>query len=242
MQAHQISIIIIGFLMSCYSISSSASTLEQEQPQESFLKPYSAVYSTVWKKGISVKIEGKQKLSKKDKGFWQFVFTANNMFASLDETSKFQVINNQIVPETYQYKSKVLGKKKSATLSFNWDKNLVRNDVKNKPWNLTIPPNTLDKLSVQLQVRLDLKLGVSNLDYLVADGGYIKNWRLERDKLETINTKVGKVSAIKVIRTDKIEKGKTTAFWFAPKLDYLLVKLEHKEDGESYRLDIDSLK
>lgn len=236
MRSRQISIMIIGCFMSLHSLLSSASTLEQD----TFLKPYSAVYSTVWKKGISLKIEGKQTLSKKENDQWQFVFTADSMIASLDETSTFHVIDNQIVPLKYQYQSKVLGKKRSATLTFNWDKNLVRNDVKDKPWDLSIPPKTLDKLSIQLQVRQDLKLGVSELDYLVADGGHIKNWRLERDKLETIKTKIGELSTVKVTRVDK--KGKVTSFWFAPKLDYLLVKLEHKEDGESYRLDVESVK
>jgi len=60
--------------------------------------------------------------------------------------------------------------------------------------------------------------------------------------METIKTKLGRLSAIKIIRTDNLDKGKKTSFWFVPKLDYLLVKLEHKEDGESYYLDIDSVK
>ncbi|ETX09848.1 hypothetical protein MUS1_05150 [Marinomonas ushuaiensis DSM 15871] len=207
-----------------------------------FLTPYSAVYSTVWKKGISLKVEGKQTLSKKSDNLWQFVFSADSMIASLDETSVFYVEDNQIIPTKYQYKSKVLGKKRSAILTFDWEQNLVHNNVKDKPWNLAINPNTLDKLSVQLQIRQDLKLGKNEFDYQIADGGYIKNWRFERRQRETINTELGRVSAIKIIRVDNLSKGKQTAFWFVPKFDYLLVKLEHKEDGESYQLDIDSFK
>jgi len=60
------------------------------------------------------------------------------MIASLNESSTFQVKDHQIIPQKYEYKSTVLGKKRTATLTFDWDKNLVRNDVKDKPWNLAI--------------------------------------------------------------------------------------------------------
>lgn len=210
--------------------------------KDTFLLPYSATYSTIWKKGISLKVEGKQTLSKRDNSIWRFVFSADNMFASLNEVSDFYVDNHQIIPKKYQYKSTALGKKRAATLTFDWNKMLVRNDIKDKPWNLAINPKTLDKLSVQLQVRQDLKIGKESFDYQIADGGRIKNWIFKRDSVETIDTKIGKLSTIKVIRTDTLEKGRQTYFWFAPKLDYLLVKLEHKEDGESYQLNIESVK
>ena len=227
--------------MSITMLSLSSTKVSATEPQETFLKPYSAVYSTIWKKGISLKVEGKQILSKKADNSWQFVFTADSMIASLNESSTFYVEDQQIIPTRYENQSSALGKKRSAILTFDWENNLVHNDVKDKPWNLAINPKTLDKLSIQLQVRQDLKMGKNEFDYQIADGGYIKNWRFEREKMETINTKLGRVSAIKIIRTDNLEKGKRTSFWFAPKLDYLLVKMEHKEDGESYHLDIESM-
>ncbi|NLQ16132.1 DUF3108 domain-containing protein [Marinomonas sp. M1K-6] len=222
-------------------ISTPMLSFSSSAPQDTFLQPYSAVYSTVWKKGIRLKVEGKQTLSKQDNNLWKFVFSADSMIASLSESSIFHVENHQIIPSRYEYKSTVLGKKRAATLTFDWDKNLVRNDIKDKPWNLTINPTTLDKLSIQLQIRQDLKLGKNKFDYQIADGGYVKNWQFKREKMETINTKLGRVSAIKIIRTDNLEKDKKTSFWFVPKYDYLLVKLEHKEDGESYQLDIESM-
>ncbi len=242
MRARKIPMYLVAIFMSVLMLSLSSMKVSAAAPQTTFLKPYSAVYSTIWKKGISLKVEGKQTLSKQSDNLWRFVFSADSMIASLNESSTFQVKDHQIIPQKYEYKSTVLGKKRTATLTFDWDKNLVRNDVKDKPWNLAINPKTLDKLSIQLQVRQDLKLGKNEFDYQIADGGYIKNWRFERDQMETIKTKLGRLSAIKIIRTDNLDKGKKTSFWFVPKLDYLLVKLEHKEDGESYYLDIDSVK
>jgi len=209
---------------------------------DSFLTPYSAVYSTIWSKGIKLKIEGKQTLKKTSNNQWDFIFTADSLIASLDERVHFEVKNHQILPLHYQYKSSLLGKKRSAVLDFDWHLMKVRNDVKNIPWYMPIEPNTVDKLSVQLQVREDVKLGKKRFSYKIADGGHIKTWTFKRDKEETINTKLGRIKAIKVTRTDNLDSGKKSSFWFAPKYDYLLVKLVHKEDGQSYDLDIESFK
>jgi hypothetical protein len=241
MRTRKIPMLLMAIFMSIPMLSFSSTTASNTKPQNTFLKPYSAVYSTIWKKGISLKVEGKQTLSKSANNLWHFAFTADSMIASLNESSTFYVEDHQIIPTKYEYKSSALGKKRSATLTFDWDKNLVRNDVKDKPWNLAINPKTLDKLSIQLQIRQDLKQGKNEFDYQIADGGYIKNWQFKREKMETIETNLGRVSAIKIIRTDNLEKGKKTSFWFVPKYDYLLVKLEHREDGESYHLDIESV-
>lgn len=242
MRTRNIPLCLMAVFMSLPMLSYSSNTVSPtDKPHDSFLIPYTAVYSTIWKKGISLKVEGKQTLSKLDDTSWRFVFSADSMLASLYESSTFYLKDNHIVPTYYEYKTSALGKKRSAVLTFNWEKKLVRNDIKDKPWNLSINPNTLDKLSIQLQVRQDLKLGKNDFDYQIADGGHIKNWQFRREAMETIDTKLGRLPAIKIIRTDNLEKGKKTSFWFVPKLDYLLVKLEHKEDGESYYLDIESL-
>ncbi|MBR7887867.1 DUF3108 domain-containing protein [Marinomonas sp. A79] len=241
MRVRKIPLLLLAVFMSYPMLSYSNVDSEPGSQQNTFLSPYSAVYSTVWKKGISLKVEGRQTLSKLDDTSWRFVFSADSMLASLYESSTFYIKDEHIVPTYYEYKTSALGKKRSAVLTFNWEKNLVRNDIKDKPWNLSINPNTLDKLSVQLQVRQDLKLGKNDFDYQIADGGHIKNWRFSRESMETIDTNIGRFPAIKIIRTDNLDKGKKTSFWFVPKFDYLLVKLVHKEDGESYQLDIESL-
>ncbi|BFM48814.1 DUF3108 domain-containing protein [Marinomonas sp. THO17] len=244
MGIHKISIWLIAFFMSIPMLAFANEAITDNKiandNNDPFLQAYSAVYSTVWKKGISLKVEGKQTLSKQTGDMWKFIFTADSLIASLMESSEFYVRDHQIIPTQYHYKTKVLGKTRKATLTFDWKKRLVRNDVEEKPWNLTISPNTLDKLSIQLQIRQDLKQGKNQFDYLIADGGYIKNWLFQREKTETIKTKLGYLSAIKMVRTDNLSKGKQTSFWFVPELDYLLVKLVHKEDGESYSLDIES--
>ncbi|ADZ90770.1 DUF3108 domain-containing protein [Marinomonas mediterranea] len=208
---------------------------------DSFIPPYSATYSTVWKKGISLKVEGTQTLSKTSDNVWNFKFKASTLIASLHEEVSFTKQDETIVPLSYFYKSQVLGKKRKATLTFDWDKNTVKNDIKNKPWNMKIEEGTIDKLGVQLQIRNDLRNHKKDLTYKIADGGHVKHWSFARRGTETIDTKIGRVNAIKVERTDNTSKKKQTYFWFAPSLNYLLVKMEHYEDGESYKLNLEKL-
>lgn len=209
---------------------------------DSFIKPYSATYSTTWKKGISIKVEGTQTLTHSSDNQWLFSFKADTFFASLNENVKFKVNNGQIFPLIYEYHTSAFGKKRDATLTFDWLKNRVRNDIKNKPWNMDIKAGVLDKLSIQLQIRQDLKRNKVELDYLIADGGKLKPWHFERLGTEQINTQLGAINTIKVKREGTGKKAKTTTFWFAPKYDFLLVKLLHQEKKESYKLELESIK
>lgn len=214
----------------------------ESSTSNSFIQPYSATYSTTWKKGISIKVEGTQTLSKTPDNQWLFSFEAETFFASLSEKVKFKVDEGQISPLLYEYHTSAFGKKRDAILTFDWQKNRVRNDIKNKPWHMDIQAGVLDKLSIQLQIRQDLKQNKPQLDYLIADGGKLKPWHFERLGQEVIDTQLGQINAIKVKREGTGKKAKTTTFWFAPKYDYLLVKLLHKEKKESYKLELESIK
>ena len=209
--------------------------------KDPLIEPYSATYSTTWRKGISFKVEGSQTLTQQNNGTWSFVFSASTMLASLKESVSFTLVDDQIKPLVYHYKSKVFGRKKEALLTFDWQAMKVKNDIKNKPWKMDIHTGTLDKLGVQLQLRHDLIRQKTPLNYQIADGGYLKDWAFKTVGKQTISTKLGQVEAIKVIRSDNRSKDRQTTFYFAPSFDYLLVKMQHKEDGESYLLEIESL-
>lgn len=209
---------------------------------DTFIPPYSATYSTVWKKGISLKVEGRQQLKQLSQDAWLFEFSATTFLASLKETVRFRMQNQQLVPMEYQYRSSVFGKKREATLTFDWHKKRVRNDVKGHPWYMDVPEGALDKLGVQLQIRQDLKQGRRNFSYQIADGGKLKTWTFETIGQQSIKTNLGRLHAIKVIRTDNQKDDRQSTFWFAPSMDYLLVKMIHEEHGESYLLELESVK
>jgi hypothetical protein len=206
-----------------------------------FVQPYKATYSTIWQKGINFKVVGEQTLSQGNDNNWFFSFQAKTLLASLEESVSFQLIDQHIQPLVYHYKSKIFGKKREALLTFDWQSMRVKNDVQNKPWKMDIHQGTLDRLGVQLQLRQDLKAGKDRFQYQIADGGHLKDWSFAKIGVQTIRTDLGELETLKVVRTDNQSADRQSVFFFAPKYDFLLVRMKHIEDGESYLLEIESI-
>ena len=137
---------------------------------------YRAVYKADYK-GLPVSAKGIRELSRSDDGTYTLSSTATSFFTKIVEVSKFKLVDEQVVPVEYQYHRSGIGKKRDAILSFDWENSKVLNNVQSKPWEMSIPEGTLDKLLYQLKMREDLvaarKEGLPwpTLDYQVADGG-----------------------------------------------------------------------
>jgi len=155
------------------------------------------------------------------------------------ETSLWSLSKQQISPQQYLYQRSGGKKDKYLRMDFDWQQNRVHIDDEIHPWDLEIEPGTLEKHVYQVQLRLDLQKNPeqSTFNYLIADGGHIKHYQIERLEQETITTPLGKIATIKFKRQRDREsdKDRETTLWCAPELDYLPVKLEHIEkDGTKF--------
>ncbi|MFC6672589.1 DUF3108 domain-containing protein [Marinobacterium aestuariivivens] len=201
------------------------------------LKPFRALYASKLDIGIPLEVEAVRELRQSPDGHWVMTSTADAGVAGVRESSRFQLDSNRIVPQEYQYHRKVLGKSRDAVLSFDWARARVTNDVDDKPWQMEIPTGTLDKLSYQMQLRLDLPDGPRTLNYAVADGGSLKEYAFEVLGSERVSTPAGDFDAIKVQRDRGDDAKRETYIWFAPELDYMIVKLYQIEsDGKEVQL------
>jgi hypothetical protein len=105
-----------------------------------------------------------------------------------------------------------------------------------------VPTGTQDKLSYQLQLRLDLLAGKTDMTYAVADGGKLKEYRFKVTGEEQIDTPYGRYNAVRVMRDRGEDADRETLIWLAPELDYLIVRLEQTEsDGKTYALLLKNL-
>ena len=88
----------------------------------------------------------------------------------------------------------------------------------------------------------DLKAGKKPLHYMVADGGKTKNYNFEMIGEEIINTPLGKLETIKLVRFKPNSLRKST-LWCAKKLEFLPIKVEKiGKDGKIIVALINSLK
>ena len=207
------------------------------------ITPFKAIYTSEWDIGIALSGEVERSLSKTADGKWLFRTFANTMVASIDESSVVTFNNREVIPLEYLYKKKVLGRKREAKLSFNWPEMSVKNNVDDKPWKMTIPAHTQDKLSYQLQMRIDLKSGKRGpFTYKIADGGRLKEYDFKVVGEEVIQSPLGKFETIKVEMDRGPNATRETFIWYAPALDFMIVKLKQTEaDGKVYALHLKSM-
>lgn len=210
---------------------------------ESALQPFRATYSATLDAGVALTADAVRELRQLDDGSWVFDSTANALVATQHEQTRFTYNKTgEIRPLGYRYQRQVLGKERLAELAFDWPGARVTTTVKSKPWQMAISPGTQDKLSYQLQLRRDLALGKHEMRYQVADGGPLSEYHFRVLGEETVSTPQGEYRTLKVERVRAEDAGRTTHIWFAPALEYLIVKLYQTEsDGKEYGLLLNQL-
>ncbi|MBV1787555.1 DUF3108 domain-containing protein [Marinobacterium sp. D7] len=210
--------------------------------QASTLQSFRATYSATLEGGVAISADAVRELKQLEDGSWIFNSSADAVLATQQEESHFTYNDEQIRPLSYLYRREVLGKERRVELEFDWSKQRVKTTVEDKPWHMRIPGNTQDKLSYQLQLRKDLAAGRTEFSYSVADGGLLSEYRFKVLGTERIATPDGEYDAIKVERVRDESSGRTTHIWFAPALEYLIVKLYQTEsDGREYGLLLNHL-
>jgi len=205
------------------------------------LVPHQATYTAKIKKGISIKGNAVRELKQLDNGQWLYRFDVESFIADIDESAILAWQDDQVIPYTYNYKlSAFLAKDRKRQVLFDWDKKRATNPLKKKGWIIdSIPKNTLDRLSYQLQLGMDLQAGKQEMVYQIAHKGSLRESRFKVTGEETIQTKLGSVDSILVKKIrDKSSKRKTS-LWFSKKHPLLLLRMTQIEkDGEEYEINL----
>lgn len=206
------------------------------------LVPMRAKYSAKLEKGIPFRGSATRTLTQREDGLWEYRFDVDSFIADIRESVILRWDGRQVIPLEYHYRLKgMMISNRSARLDFDWDKDRVRNDIKDKPWYMDVHDGVLDKLGFQLQLRQDLKAGKERMIYEIADGGKLKEYEfkvLEEAVIDTQNH--GKVNTVLVEKVREPYKKRETHLWFAPEWDYLLVRMvQIEDDGTRYEINLD---
>lgn len=219
----------ITLLILFLSLPALASTVE--------LKPYRAVYTNKVDATISFSGEATRELKQLNDGTWELSVEASAMMANIREATHITQQDDQLLPLRYDYHRRILTRNRTAQLRFDWDAGYVTTDIDDKPWRMAIEPGIHDKLSYQLQMPADIAAGKSTLSYQVADGGQMQTYRFNVTEEDLVDTPAGQFKAIRVERDRGENAGRETLIWFAPELDYLVVRLEQVEpNGNRFTL------
>ncbi|PKG81969.1 DUF3108 domain-containing protein [Colwellia sp. 75C3] len=160
------------------------------------------------------------------------------------ETSIVKVENNQVIPLNYDYQREGTGRDKYYQWQYDLAGKTAADLKKNNKISLDFTDGLLDKLSYHLQNRIDL---INNPDQkrfvypVISTKGSIKNYQYQYDGEEEIILPYGLVKTIRLKR-EIIEKKRITYAWFAPELNYLLVKLyQVKAGAEQFEAQLSTL-
>jgi len=214
-----------------------AEVISEDISSKKVIKPFIARYDLLKKsdsvgeavRTLEYNADHSASYSYKTDASW-FIFTDLR-----EETSITKLDDNKITPTHYYYKRSGTGNNKSYEWTFDVDNDLASDVKKAKQLTIQFPEKIQDKLSYQLQLRLDLIKDSAKEIYtypVISTSGKIKNYTFVNEGEEIIILPFGEVTAIKLKRDVKDSK-KITYAWFAPDLNYLLVRLYQMKNGKS---------
>jgi len=228
-----LSLLLLSLLLPLHSSASEPSPNSKEFTSSSTshlpLKAFTAKYSAVLN-GSKVRGSATRQLINNANGESIFSFNAKVNIAKLAEESLFHWNQCTPIPKAYNRSLRVFFRIKKQSIQFDHQKLKVQYTYDKKSGEADIPENTLDRISLQLALRCDLKQGKYEGSYAVFDRKRVKEYQFKTLGEEEIETPIGKLLATKVQLLRK-NKNRQTWLWFSKQHDYLLVKLKQNESS-----------
>jgi hypothetical protein len=109
--------------------------------------------------------------------------------------------------------------------------NSAQGAYKDKKFNLKFPAGTVDRASLELALANDIGSNKPRLAYNVMERGELKKYIFARQGQEKLTTPDGDFMTMKVKVVREGNK-RSTIFWLAKKLDYMPVKIVHREKND----------
>lgn len=204
-------------------------TVSQVACTSTRLPPYEATYTT---KLRGIKIKGVRKFESLGENSYRVSWTAKALWMQLDEWSEFEIVDKKVRPVSYHYTRKGLGTDRPIHVYFDWPKMRASGAKGDKTYDFELMPGVLDKLSYQVQMQLDFLANPKQraMHYTVANYSGLRDYRFDYANTETIDTRLG---ARETLVFQREKKDSTIKLWISPAQNYLPVKIEQEEDGES---------
>ncbi len=195
------------------------------------LKAYKANYKTRFA-GFTFTTE--RSLQKNDEGDCVLSNRASILFLGFKEQAVFACSGAEVHPYRYDYTNTVKARK-NVSMVYDWGQNKVLTTKGDKSYTVPLPADGVDALSLQAQVRLDVKANPDNFTqktYAVVTAKRVKHFVVENLGEQTIGTPAGTFNAIK-LRQSSADDEDETLLWLAKDHDYFLVRVENSDaDGK----------
>ena len=151
------------------------------------------------------------------------------------EHSQWVMHNDMVRPLEYRYENTGEGERRTEQLIFDWNTFNVRQTARDPTWQMQVPEGTLDKVTMNLALMIDLQGQKKDFSYAIADDAKLRRYQFEIVDRQSIFVPAGRFETVKIKRTRE-KKSQSTFIWCAPALHYLPVQIDNrKDDGTVYR-------
>ena len=150
---------------------------------------------------------------------------------TVEEWVLFELVDGCIKPEQYYYQRSSSKAKYNRTLEmqFDWHENTVTVNSNDGQQSLHIAADSLDPLSLQLAISLDLTHNAIKDQYHTQDGAESKQIVFNSRQQETVNAAKQQYSATKLAYQ---HGSRETVAWYAAAVGYMPVKLQRLRKGK----------
>ncbi len=153
----------------------------------------------------------------------------------INEKSTFKLVESDgkvfLHPQSYQYRQDD-ERRRAVSASFDWENNTVTHEYRGETVTESFTKPLLDRLTVTLLIINSLRHDFDKAELSVFDSAKIKQVVFVNEGHESLRTHQGRIDTIRVTNRNATGGSRETITWFAPSLDYLPVKIEHKKRGE----------
>ena len=161
------------------------------------------------------------------------------------ERSWFKVTPEGVEPMHYKLDDGTSKHGDDAEFRYDWEHGRVAGTVRGAALDLATVPGLQDVMSIRAAPMADLLAGRELHEYPMLDGREIKRYVYTRGGTEKIKTALGEVDTVIVnsVRKGADGHGRMWRYWYAPSLNWLPVRIEQREDGQTrMALTVRSLK
>lgn len=153
----------------------------------------------------------------------------------INETSTFRLEEADgklmIQPQTYRFRQDD-ERRRAVDGTFDWANNSLMHVYRGEEKTETFESPIIDRLTATLLMMNSLRNNFESAQLQVFDTGRLKAVAFENIGTELLDTPLGKIETVRVSNQNAEGGSRQTITWFAPSLDYVPVKIEHRKRGE----------
>ncbi len=154
---------------------------------------------------------------------------------NISEISTFRAIETEeslaLQPQTYKFRQDN-ERRRAVDATFDWDNKTIEHTYRGKEGREIFTDPVLDRLTATLLIMNALRNDFEQTELPIFDTGRIKVVEFTKSGSESLKTPLGEIDTLMVTNRNATGGSRETTTWFAPSLNYLPVKIEHRKRGD----------